>query len=110
MHRSRALSQSARDFRKNIAGSNRYFFNTFRMSPKGGSFAGVARRPLQNAPFCPISAKASLKCQRQSQILSLEILNVFLHLKFSPSLNLNKIEHFSKVSQGMENFFTLAGL
>ncbi|MBU2522549.1 MAG: hypothetical protein KKD50_10045, partial [Proteobacteria bacterium] len=36
--------------------------------------------------------------RRQAQILSLEILNVFLHLKFSPSLNLNKIEHFSKVS------------
>jgi len=36
--------------------------------------------------------------QRQAQILSLEILNVFLQLKFSPSLNLNKIEHFSKVS------------
>jgi len=36
--------------------------------------------------------------QRQTQILSLEILNVFLHLKFSSSLNLNKIEHFSKVS------------
>ncbi|MBU4388046.1 MAG: hypothetical protein KKB23_00720, partial [Proteobacteria bacterium] len=36
--------------------------------------------------------------RRQTQILSLEILNVFLHLKFSPSLNLNKIEHFSKVS------------
>jgi FlaA1/EpsC-like NDP-sugar epimerase len=35
----------------------------------------------------------------QAQILSLEILNVFLRLKFSPSLNLNKIEHFSKVSQ-----------
>jgi hypothetical protein len=35
---------------------------------------------------------------RQAQILSLEILNVFLWLKFSPSLALNKIEHFSKVS------------
>jgi len=33
----------------------------------------------------------------QAQILILEILNVFLWLKFSPSLNLNKIEHFSKV-------------
>jgi dTDP-4-amino-4,6-dideoxygalactose transaminase len=33
-----------------------------------------------------------------AQILSLEILNVFLGLKFLPSLNLNKIEHFSKVS------------
>jgi hypothetical protein len=39
--------------------------------------------------------------QRQTQILSLEILNVFLHLKFSPYLNLNKIEHFSKVSEGV---------
>ncbi len=36
--------------------------------------------------------------RRQAQISSLEILNVFLHLKFSPSLNLNKIDHFSKVS------------
>jgi len=35
---------------------------------------------------------------RQAQILILEILNVFLWLKFSPSLTLNKIEHFSKVS------------
>jgi len=37
---------------------------------------------------------------RQAQILILEILNVFLWLKFSPSLNLNKNEHFSKVSSG----------
>jgi hypothetical protein len=35
---------------------------------------------------------------RQSQILILKILNVFLRLKFSPSLALNKIGHFSKVS------------
>jgi len=35
---------------------------------------------------------------RQAQILILKILNVFLWLKFSPSLLLNKIEHFSKVS------------
>jgi hypothetical protein len=35
---------------------------------------------------------------RQAQILILKILNVFLRLKFSPSLNLNKNEHFSKVS------------
>ena len=34
----------------------------------------------------------------QTQILILKILDVFLWLKFSPSLNLNKIEHFSKVS------------
>ena len=35
---------------------------------------------------------------RYVQISILEILNVFLWLKFSPSLNLNKNEHFSKVS------------
>jgi len=68
-------------------------------------------RPLQNAPFCPNPASpmggiyASL---RQAQILILKILNVWMPvpmgfssgwLKFSPSLALNKIEHFSKVSQ-----------
>jgi hypothetical protein len=36
--------------------------------------------------------------QRQTQILILEILNVFLWLKFSFSLTLDEIEHFSKVS------------
>jgi len=36
--------------------------------------------------------------RRQAQILILKILNVFLWLKFSPSLALNKNEHFSKVS------------
>jgi len=35
---------------------------------------------------------------RQAQILILEILNVFLWLKFSPSLILNKIEHFENAS------------
>jgi len=35
---------------------------------------------------------------RQTQILVLEILNVFLWLKFSSFLTLNKIKHFSKVS------------
>jgi hypothetical protein len=34
---------------------------------------------------------------RQTKILILEILNVLLWLKFPPSLNLNKNEHFSKV-------------
>ena len=61
----------------------------------------VKVRPLQNAPFCPNSAVASLKCLCQTQILILKILNVFLWLKFSPSLNLNKIEHFSKVSKSV---------
>jgi hypothetical protein len=35
---------------------------------------------------------------RQAQILILEILNVFLWLKFEPSLLLNKIEHFETAS------------
>jgi hypothetical protein len=46
---------------------------------------------------------------RQTQILILEILNVFLRLKFSSSpdygtcsLDSNKIEHFSKVSRHQE--------
>ena len=34
---------------------------------------------------------------RQAQILILEISNIFLWLKFSPSLNLNEIEHSAKV-------------
>jgi hypothetical protein len=36
--------------------------------------------------------------QRQAQILILEIFNIFLRLKLSPSLTLTKIGHFSKVS------------
>jgi len=36
--------------------------------------------------------------RRQAQILILKILNVFLWLKFSPFLALNKIERFAKVS------------
>ena len=65
----------------------------------------TSRDLCKTPPFAQIALKvsafASLRvtsCRRQAQILSLEILNVFLHLKFSSSLNLNKIEHFSKVS------------
>ncbi|TSA56616.1 MAG: hypothetical protein D4R45_00545 [Planctomycetaceae bacterium] len=43
--------------------------------------------------------------RRQAQILILKILNVFLRLKFLPSLNLNELEHFSKVSENAVNFF-----
>jgi len=53
-------------------------------------------RPLQNAPFR--SLRLSAQSQRQAQILILEIFNIFLWLKSSPSLTLTKIEHFSKVS------------
>ncbi len=47
-------------------------------------------RPLQKPPFA--------QSQCQDQILILEISNIFLWLKSSPSLTLTKIEHFSKVS------------
>jgi len=36
---------------------------------------------------------------RQAKILILEILNVFLRLKFLPFLTLDKIEHFETVSK-----------
>ncbi len=58
--------------------------------------APSASSAISPRDLCKTSPFAQFR--RQSQILSLEILNVFLHLKFSPSLNLNKIEHFSKVS------------
>ena len=53
-------------------------------------------RPLQNTPFRSLGLSA--QSQRQAQILILEIFNIFLWLKPSPSLTLTKIEHFSKVS------------
>jgi len=59
---------------------------------------------LQNAPFCLRQRTMA----DQAQILILKILYVFLWLKFSPSLNLNKIEHFSKVS-GFGRWQELAG-
>jgi hypothetical protein len=46
-------------------------------------------------------------CQ-QAQILILEILNVFQWLKFSPSLILNKFEHFETASA--DKHFALQGL
>ena len=52
-----------------------------------------ALRPLQNAPFCPIERWCFTSCQRQAQILILEIFNIFLRLKFLPSLNLNPPKH-----------------
>ena len=46
--------------------------------------------------LCKLPLFTQFLCQ--DQILILEILYVFLWLKFSPSLNLSKNEHFSKVS------------
>jgi len=48
--------------------------------------------------LCKTPTFAQSLCQ--IQILILKILNVFLRLKFSSSLTLNKIERFSKVSEG----------
>ncbi|MGA8178795.1 MAG: hypothetical protein WB792_01965, partial [Desulfobacterales bacterium] len=45
---------------------------------------------------------------RQAQFLILKIRNVFLWLKISPSLNLNKNEHFPKVS--LPNYQALQSL
>ena len=54
----------------------------------------------KRVPFSKDLYKTSLFALflRQTQILILEILNVLLWLKFSPSLNLNKNKHFSKAS------------
>ena len=52
--------------------------------------------PFTYGDLCKTSPFAQFL--RQTQILILEILNVCLWLKSSSSLNLNKIEHFSKVS------------
>jgi len=81
------------------------------------SIEADSSRPLKNAPFCPIfrlrqgyGVTRLRQAQtgdppvgwgvqvKRGQILILEILDVFLWLKFSPSLTLNKIERFSKVS------------
>ena len=56
----------------------------------------IKRQTISGRDPCKTPPFAQFLCQ--AQILILEILNVFLWLKFSPSLNLNEIEHFSKVS------------
>jgi len=52
--------------------------------------------PSKLGDLCKTLLFARFQCQTQISIL--EILNVCLGLKSSPSLNLNKDEHFSKVS------------
>jgi hypothetical protein len=52
-------------------------------------------------PFLPnfcVPAERDLRFAPAAQILILEILQVFLWLKSSSSLNLNKTEHFPKFS------------
>jgi len=52
--------------------------------------------PSKRGDLCKTPLFARFQCQTQISIL--EIPNVCLGLKSSPSLNLNKDEHFSKVS------------
>jgi hypothetical protein len=67
-----------------------------RFSFRSGRFRSRARPQPFYRDLCKTPPFAQFPCQ--AQILILKILNVFLRLKFSPSLNLNKIDHFSKVS------------
>jgi len=57
---------------------------------------GIAKK-LTTGDLCKTPPFAQFR--RQTQILILKIRNVFLWLKFSPFLALNKIERFAKVSQ-----------
>jgi len=58
---------------------------------------GISDRPLPKAMISLLNFLfAQFPCK--SQILIIKILNAFLWLKFSAFLNLNKNEHFSKVS------------
>jgi len=49
---------------------------------------------MLKTPACSCEPVSKRSSRRQAQILILEILQVFLWLKFSPSLTLDKIEHF----------------
>jgi hypothetical protein len=56
-------------------------------------------RPLQNVPFCPISASDSNFIPQNTQCIPVVKMFVFPRSKSGIfDLNLNKIEHFSKVS------------
>jgi hypothetical protein len=52
------------------------------------------RARLKTSPFTQSLRLVVHPANGGAQILILEILNVFLWLKFSPSLTLSKIEHF----------------
>jgi hypothetical protein len=76
-----------------------FFILRMNLDLAAGSHAGALRlkrcyllyvkKPLQNGTFA--------RFLRQAQILNLEILNIFLWLKFLSSLNTNRNYHFSKV-------------
>jgi len=63
-------------------------------------------------PYRRDHCKKSLFAQflRQTKILILEILHVCLWLKFSPFSNLNKNEHFSKISKGNHGMLNVSNL
>jgi len=62
---------------------------------------------FQNVPFR--SLRLSVQSLRQTQILILEILHVFLWLKFSPSLALNKLKRFETGSKKFNFLKAAAG-
>jgi hypothetical protein len=92
--------------KKSIFGQEKPAFVKSDMEPKlemGIKKAQLFLAPPSKRDLCKTPPFA--RFPRQTQILILEILNVFLRLKFSSSpddgtcsLNLNEIEHFSKVS------------
>jgi hypothetical protein len=59
---------------------------------------GRNHETFEKHPLLPDLALSFTACLRQTHILILKILQVFLRLKSSSSLNLNKIERFSKAS------------
>ena len=81
-----------------LRGSFAGLFKTFSRSISFiTSFLSVEELPPpNNRDLCKTPPFA--QSQRQAQILILEIFNIFLRLKLSPSLTLTKIGHFSKVS------------
>ncbi|MBT8373043.1 MAG: hypothetical protein KJO34_18910, partial [Deltaproteobacteria bacterium] len=58
----------------------------------------IMKRTYRTLNGCEMQYNAEVGLFTKPSILILEILNVFLWLKFPPALNLNKNEHFSKVS------------
>ena len=72
-----------------VQGNSAFKGLIFYLTPRAYYLYTRAKIPCKTPLF------AQFRCQAPISIL--EILKVFLWLKFSPSLDLNKIEHFSKV-------------
>jgi hypothetical protein len=84
--------------------------NTSEIPLVGWANLSVYSRPLQNAPFCPISALGSNFNPQNTQCMDacpdfIGVVKIFACLEREPQLNIKnrfngagKIEHFSKVS------------